>query len=128
VYEISFSKMESSIFRESGEYDVSDVPTIPMSEMSLVWHESALELSRKLVECAKIKRRCTDVFDADGSEQAFKLAWELQNLSTILKALPVVSSEPAAKIRRVCIDRIVDVYNESLPLLELIPKDYLQVG
>jgi len=127
MYENSFSKMERAIYRDSGEFDVGDVPTIPMSEMSLVWHESALELSRQLVECAKKKRQCEDAYDPDGSEDAFRLAWELQSLSSILKAIPIVASEPAAKIRRACIDRIVDVYNESMLLLELRPQDYRQV-
>lgn len=96
-----------------------DMPTLPGSEASKLWCDAAVQLSRKLLECARIKQRHTDVMDMDGAEHAMRFARELLQLSKILEQLPGLQAEMAATIRRQAVDRIVRVYEVSSSLLKL---------
>ena len=114
-------KMPTAVKRESGEHriDQDDVPTPVLTESSKIWHDAAVILSRKLIECAKIKRRCGDVLDFKGSERAYHIAKELVQLSIIIDHLPGVDEETAAMIKRASIDRIVLLYKTTEDLLTL---------
>ncbi len=99
--------------------DDNDEPTLPASETSKLWSGAALSLSRKLVECARIKQRCLDVIDMKGAREAYKMAKELLELSRVLDGLPALHPETAAVVRRQSVDRVVKLYEESARVLPL---------
>lgn len=96
-------------------------PTLPCSEVSKLWKGAALDLARKLLECARIKQRCYDVLDTRGAALAYSYVSELQTLARMIESLPSLSAEIAAVTRRQVVDRIMALYEEASPLLELTP-------
>lgn len=94
-----------------------DEPTLPSTEVSKLWRAAAQELSRKLVDCARIKQRCLDVLDTKGAQRAYTLVNELASLVRVLDSLPTLEPEFAAVLRRQSVDRIMKIYEESSTLL-----------
>ena len=94
-------------------------PTLPGSDASKLWSDAATALSRKLVECARIKQRCYDVLDTDGSRVAYKMAKELTELARVLDGLPALQPELAAVVRRGVVDRLIKLCEESKRVLPL---------
>ena len=97
-----------------------DMPTMSGSEASKLWCAAALSLSRKLVECGRIKMRCVDIYDPDGAEAAFRFAKELLQLSRVLEGLPALQPEMAAAMRRASVDRVMKLYEATAYLLPML--------
>lgn len=96
-----------------------DEPTLPSSEVSKLWQEAARELSRRLLECARIKQRCMDVLDTKGAKRAYALVNELTALIRVLDSLLTMEPEFAAVLCRQSVDRIMKIYEESSSLFTI---------
>lgn len=109
-----------TVIKAEAHDDMDDMPTLQGSQASKMWSDAALLLSRKFVECGRLKMRCPDIFDSVGAESAFRLAKELQQLSVMLEGLSSLQPETAAVMRRHAVDRIMKIYELSSHLLPLI--------
>jgi len=109
-----------AVIKAEAHDDMDDMPTLHGSQASKLWGDAALLLSRKLVECARLKLRCPDVFDSNGAEAVFRLAKELQQLSAMLDGIGSLQPEMAATMRRQAVDRIMKLYEVSQHLLSLV--------
>jgi len=105
---------------ESSSVSNEEHPTLQGSALTKLWSSAALTLSRKLVECARLKRRCPDIFDPESAEVAFRMAKELLNISRVLDTLDNLHPEMAAGLRRASVDRIVLLHDLSTSILPLI--------
>lgn len=96
-----------------------DSPTLPSTSATQLWKEAAEHMSRRLVEAARLKRRCGDLMDPEGSERALVFARETLQISRVLTNLAGISPELSSIVRRACVDRLTGMHVEVDRLLDL---------
>lgn len=118
------------VLTEAHQTPISDdEPTRPATQVSKLWGDAAAQLSKRLIECARIKSRCYDILDTDGARRCYSLARELENLGKVLNSLSdEFEPETAAQMRRQIVDRIMKVYETSSVLLTLQPRATIDVN